>query len=131
MGFILGGVASVLLAVLASLLADEVRAWLPWITERVIQRAAGSLPADQRERYREEWRGHLDQLPGEIRKFVSALGLFRKRGEMSRILTEEAFQLPEQSKSVKPRTLKSARIVFGTPVPREASEMTNLAILGA
>ena len=77
MGYILALVAvvgSILYSILTSILADECKAWLPWITERVIQHAVRKLPTNQRERCGEEWRSHLDQRPGNIVKLIEALG---------------------------------------------------------
>src|ERR1700756_1871868 len=55
-------------ALLGKLFADEFEAWLPWITERVTRAAIRRLAEDQRERYDEEWRSHLDEVPGELSK---------------------------------------------------------------
>jgi hypothetical protein len=59
-------VGTILVAVLGAVLADECRAWLPWIGERVIRRAVRNLAESQRERYNEEWRSHLNEIPGKI-----------------------------------------------------------------
>src|SRR6266567_7339858 len=107
--------------VFTSLLVDEFKAWLPWITERVIRRAVRSLPADQQGRYSEEWSGHLDQVPGAFAKLCVALGLLWAGWKMSRISTGQASELPEEIKSAKPGRIASMRIVFGTPVPQEAN----------
>jgi hypothetical protein len=66
-----------LLSFLATLLADEVKSWLPWITRRVVRRAVGILPKDQQERFQEEWHSHLDEVPGELGRLFVALDLVR------------------------------------------------------
>jgi len=63
-----------LAALLGKLCADEVRTWLPWISERMIRLAVKRLPEDQRERYSEEWHSHLDEVPGEIGRLLTACG---------------------------------------------------------
>ncbi len=68
---------------LGKLFADEFRAWLPWIQERAIQTAVRRLRPDQRERYNEEWRSHLNEVPGEIAKTLVAIGFVRAAKEMS------------------------------------------------
>jgi len=68
---------------LGKLFADEFRAWLPWIQERAMQAAVRRLRPDQRERYNEEWRSHLNEVPGEIAKTLVAIGFVRAAMEMS------------------------------------------------
>ena len=53
---------------LAKLCADEVMAWLPSITLRITQVAVSMLPKARRERYDEEWRAHLSEVPGALTK---------------------------------------------------------------
>jgi hypothetical protein len=66
-----------LAALLGKLTADEVKAWLPWMAERLTRLAVAKLPEDMRARYDEEWRSHLDQVPGEIAKVWAAFGFSR------------------------------------------------------
>jgi hypothetical protein len=56
------------------LLAEEFRAWMPWLIERLIRRAVRALPMDKRERYGEEWRSHLNEIPGEFGRLIVAIG---------------------------------------------------------
>ena len=60
---------------LGKLCFDEFKAWLPWITERVIRMAVSILPENQQARYGEEWRGNLNDIPGELGRLGWALGL--------------------------------------------------------
>jgi hypothetical protein len=62
---------------LGRLVGDEFRAWLPWFQERVVRAAVRKLPLEQRERYNEEWRSHLGEVPGELSKTWVALGFLR------------------------------------------------------
>lgn len=80
----LGGVIA---ATMSQQLADEFKAWMPWIVRRLIQRAVGRLPENQRERFEEEWQSHLDEVPGEIGKLCVALGFLSAARKMSSILT--------------------------------------------
>lgn len=73
----MGPIVSALCAVLAKLAADEIRAWVPWVSERLIQIAVRGLRDDIRDRYAEEWRGHLSEIPGDLTKIVVALGFIR------------------------------------------------------
>jgi hypothetical protein len=55
-------------------LTDEFKAWTPWIVERLIQRAVRRLPIEMRERLDEEWRAHIDEIPGQIGQLLVAFG---------------------------------------------------------
>ena len=71
------GIGSTFAAAVSRLLADEGRAWLPHWTERLVKRAVSRLPLEQQKRFAEEWRAHLDEVPGDIGKLVSAVSLQR------------------------------------------------------
>jgi hypothetical protein len=73
--YILGFVAAILIPIMVKLLSDETKAWLPWITTRLVARAIRKLPESERQRYDEEWRGHLNCIPGDLGKLFFALGL--------------------------------------------------------
>jgi lipopolysaccharide/colanic/teichoic acid biosynthesis glycosyltransferase len=47
------------LAVVRSLVAQEIRAWLPHLARRLVRRAARRLPGDFQARYEEEWLAEL------------------------------------------------------------------------
>jgi lipopolysaccharide/colanic/teichoic acid biosynthesis glycosyltransferase len=66
-------VLSVLGAVLLNLLADEVVDWCPWLTERLLRRAARVLPEAHRDRYQEEWLAEVEALPGRFARLAMAL----------------------------------------------------------
>jgi hypothetical protein len=65
-----------LAALFGKLCADEIKAWLPWITEKVTRAAITKLPANKRERYSEEWASYLNEVPGELTKIWVACGFF-------------------------------------------------------
>ncbi len=67
--------ASVAACVLVKVCADDVRDWAPRVSLGLVSLAVRRLPADQRERYREEWVGHVLGTPGTIGKVAVALGL--------------------------------------------------------
>jgi lipopolysaccharide/colanic/teichoic acid biosynthesis glycosyltransferase len=60
---------------MSRVLADEFKAWSPWIVERLVRRAVARLPDEFKDRYDEEWRGHLNAIPGELGRLVTAFGL--------------------------------------------------------
>ena len=67
-------------------LTREFTAWTPWIIERLIRRAVTKLPDPQRERFEEEWRSHIDEIPGDIGKLVAAIGFGSAARDISSIL---------------------------------------------
>lgn len=71
----MGIVKAFFLALAAKLAADETKAWLPLISEHLLQIAVLRLPETQRERYREEWAADLASYPGEVSRTFRAIGL--------------------------------------------------------
>lgn len=57
---VLGVIATLLL----NWIADEAKAWLPWCARRFFDLSVCLLPASERERYSEEWCGHIESFPG-------------------------------------------------------------------
>jgi lipopolysaccharide/colanic/teichoic acid biosynthesis glycosyltransferase len=77
MGLIVSMLAAILTvfgAVVVKLLADEFKAWAPSLSSTLLEMAVRGLPAELRERFSEEWRGHLSDVPGDISKIVVACG---------------------------------------------------------
>jgi hypothetical protein len=64
----------VLAAMLGRVLADDLRAWFPSLTEFLIDLAVRRLRKHLRERYAEEWRAYLTEIPGETSKLFCAAG---------------------------------------------------------
>jgi len=63
-----------IIAVASKLVADEVKAWLPTICNRLISIAALRLPEKERARYGEEWRADVAAYPGELTRLIRAAG---------------------------------------------------------
>ena len=63
--------ALVVTAVLAKLLGDEAKAWLPKIVEHLVCQAVKKLPDAEKERFDEEWRADLDETPGDLGKLLT------------------------------------------------------------
>jgi putative colanic acid biosynthesis UDP-glucose lipid carrier transferase len=72
--FVLGGAGAILIPVIARVVSDDVKEWLPWITERLVERAVSQLPEQERDRFEEEWWAHIDELPGNLAKAYVAWG---------------------------------------------------------
>jgi hypothetical protein len=74
---ILTVVGALALSVFGKLLADEVKAWRPKICDAMVKCAASQLLPFQRERYIEQWRGDLEEIPGDLFKLYFAADLIR------------------------------------------------------
>lgn len=67
-------VLKILGTALSRLLVDEFKERTPWLIEQLIQHAVGRLSQERQERYNEEWRSHIDEVPGQIGKLFVATG---------------------------------------------------------
>jgi hypothetical protein len=75
---ITGGVISLFISwVLRALVSEEVKAWSPVLIKRFTLSAVKRLPAEEQERYAEEWTAAVADIPGNIGKFLFALDLHR------------------------------------------------------
>jgi hypothetical protein len=74
---ILTVVGALALSVFGKLFADEVKAWRPKICDAMIKCAASQLLPFQRERYIEQWRRDLEEIPGDLFKLYFAVDLIR------------------------------------------------------
>ena len=72
--FALLGMLGVFGAVFSKLLADEFKAWAPSLVAHIIAAAVRKLPAAKRERFSEEWKSHVNEVPGDISKIAAACG---------------------------------------------------------
>jgi lipopolysaccharide/colanic/teichoic acid biosynthesis glycosyltransferase len=77
---------SILAAAMSRQLTDEFKAWVPWLVERLLQLAIAQLPEGQRQRFDEEWRSHINEVPGNVGKLLAALGFLSAARKMSLIL---------------------------------------------
>lgn len=76
-----------IVALLGRLCAEEVKAWLPSVAERITTWAVRCLPKDLRERYSEEWRSHLSDVPGSLTKVWVACGFLSAATQTSSRIT--------------------------------------------
>jgi lipopolysaccharide/colanic/teichoic acid biosynthesis glycosyltransferase len=79
--FLLG----VLATALSQQLTDEFKAWIPCIVRNAIRKAVARLPEDQKDRFAEEWGGHVNEVPGQIGKIYVALGFLSAARKMAAI----------------------------------------------
>jgi hypothetical protein len=96
-------VISIVLGVVASLIAAELYAHAPKLASWLIDRAARKLPNELRERYREEWQAHANDLTGHIAKLLHAIGCWCRKSSVRReagLLTENEIKRIERFISI-------------------------------
>ena len=98
---------------ISRLLTNESRAWTPRIIQLVIRRAIVRLHPAQRERFEEEWQGHVDEVPGEIGKLTVALGFLTAARRMT--LAEKAEDAPLHRKPSTSPIIKKERTINSHP----------------
>lgn len=74
---------AIVVSMLGRLLADEFKSYRSKIVDYLVIRAANKLPENMRERYIEEWRGYLADIPGDLSQVVSALGFSLVAGRVA------------------------------------------------
>lgn len=88
---------------------------MPWINERMLQHAIERLPAGQRERYAEEWKSYINDIPRKVSKLVAALGLFSAARRMS-LIARRRSTLPESSSRIVDIAVSSILLAFFAPL---------------
>jgi len=107
------GVVGIFGAAVSRQLTDEFKAWTPWLINHIIQRAVRQLPENQQERCEEEWRSHINEIPGEVGKLISAMDLLRASWKISRGLTDDTSYLVAK----RAFDLACGALVFGLNLP--------------
>jgi two-component system, cell cycle sensor histidine kinase PleC len=79
-------------------LADEFKAWTPWLINHIIRLAVRQLPENQRSRRDEEWCSHINEIPGEVGKLICALDFLRASWKMSTALNRHVEQLMDSER---------------------------------
>jgi hypothetical protein len=70
-------IGGILASALSNQIADEFKAWTPWLTNRLIALSASRLPKRLKERYKEEWSRHVEDTPGQVGKIAVAAGFLK------------------------------------------------------
>src|SRR6185369_7288448 len=67
-------IVGVIGAAMARMLAEDFKEWAPFIVEKLIQLVLSKLPAEQQDRFAEEWRSYVNDVSGQIAKLWVAVG---------------------------------------------------------
>ncbi len=94
---VLGMVGAILLAVASRLICEDVKEWLPWITRRLIEQAVNRLPEKERERFKEEWWGHVNETPGQLAKLYVAYGYLSASKAINNIVSSKGPAFAERA----------------------------------
>jgi hypothetical protein len=82
-GALVLAVLALLGAAISNQISDEYKSWTPWIVERLIRRSVRRLPENLKERFDEEWRSHIAEIPGETGKLIMAAGFLTASRRMA------------------------------------------------
>jgi hypothetical protein len=99
-------------AIVRPLLTDECKAWLPRLIDHLINRAVNLLPAEKRDRYHEEWRSHINELPGDVSRVLDALRFSIAARHMSPKPLEKRLML----KAILDKSIAFAVILISAPL---------------
>jgi len=88
-GFIIAVIGGLALNILASDLYDRCPRLARWLMERAVAR----LPADMRDRYREEWEAHLLDCPTKLDQVRHALGVWWGAGRITQMRPREKMRV--------------------------------------
>jgi hypothetical protein len=70
----MGYLIDILIGAASRILSGELSAHAEPLARWIINKGAERLPVQARDRFREEWLAHMDETPGELRKFWHAMG---------------------------------------------------------
>jgi hypothetical protein len=93
MGVMIGiavAVAGIVGGAISRQLTDEFKAWTPNIIDRLIRLAVLRISEPHRERMNEEWRSHIDEIPGQIGKIATALGFLTASRKLRGVVSQAA-----------------------------------------
>jgi hypothetical protein len=84
-------IVTVLLGAIGSIVAAELLDVCPWLTQKLLRRAANRLPATHRERYVDEWQAELDYMntrAGKLFRLLWAIGVCASSSSLAREIAD-------------------------------------------
>jgi lipopolysaccharide/colanic/teichoic acid biosynthesis glycosyltransferase len=115
--FVLGVAGAILIPVTARVVGDDVKEWLPWITQRLVERAVSRLPEEERDRFEEEWWAHINELPGNLAKVYAAWGCLSASKAINHIaLAGDITRIEEVTRRVIEVTISLFLLLFVLPL---------------
>src|ERR1700719_2650024 len=115
--FVLGVAGAILIPVTARVVGDDVKEWLPWTTQRLVERAVSRLPEEERDRFEEEWWAHINELPGNLAKVYAAWGCLSASKAINHIaLAGDITRIEEVTRRVIEVTISLVLLLFVLPL---------------
>jgi hypothetical protein len=84
-------------------LSAHVEPMARWIIGKAVQR----FPANDRNRFREEWLAHLDETPGTLRKLWHAVGCYLGAAKVAGVLAKEAARKEDRAVPSAPTNIEA------------------------
>jgi hypothetical protein len=94
--------------------AEEIKDWLPFISEKLLTIAVNRLPRGERERYRKEWTADLYESPGKLSKVLRACGFCLASLQIGSIISSKTGDLA----AMKVRLAARLKFIFRVPALR-------------
>jgi hypothetical protein len=115
-------------AIAVNLMASELFAWGPRLSERLMCGAVRRLAPEMQARMREEWAGHLQTIPPGLWRIVAAAGFYLATRQINVALRVwERQERPDEEMLHE----KVSRKTEGPPILNVNVGMTKLAVLNA
>ena len=85
----MGYLIDIVIGVISDLVTEELTARVEPVARWLIGKAVERLPADDRERFREEWFAHLEEVPSGFRKLWHAFGCYLCAAKVASVLVRQ------------------------------------------
>jgi hypothetical protein len=85
----MGYVIDILIGAVSRIVTGELSAHVEPMARWIIGKAVERLPAEDRDRFREEWVAHLGEIPGTVRKLGHALGCYIGATAITQVLVRQ------------------------------------------
>jgi hypothetical protein len=85
----MGYLIDIIVGAVSRIVTGELSAHAEPLARWIISRAVVRLPADHRDRAREEWLSHRDETPGTLRKLLHAVGCYLAAAKVADMLAQK------------------------------------------
>ncbi len=116
----LGAIAG---GILINLIASELFAWGPWLSELLLRRAVQRLAPEMQHRMHEEWTGHLQAIPPGLWRIVAAAGFVLATHQINVAL--QVRDRPTRRQRKQPLTMVSGRPLRSSPFAQGSFALQN------
>ena len=85
----MGYLIDILIGAASRMVTSELSAHVEPMARWIIGKAVQRFPANDRNRFREEWLAHLDETPGTLRKLWHAVGCYLGAAKVAGVLAQQ------------------------------------------